>query len=228
MRIVDIYGRKYGRLRVESFSHFFNKRKYYNCVCDCGILKKVRRDGLLSGNTKSCGCLKIEIASKIKHGHCAKKITREYNSWNTMKMRCHNKNNPRHKDYGERGITVCDRWKYSFENFISDMGECPEGRSIDRKDNDKGYFPENCEWATNREQSRNTRKNIVITYNCETMVIKDWAKKFSICEGSLRYWILKMNKEMEWVCKYYTGKVRGHRGFRRKEIGNFKLAKEVT
>lgn len=108
-----------------------------------------------TGNTTSCGCRKKSVLgiSTTKHGKAG---TRTHRIWKAMRSRCNNPNIPRYKDYGGRGITVCKRWD-KFENFLADMGEAPDGHSIDRINNNKGYSPSNCKWSTPTEQNRNQR-----------------------------------------------------------------------
>ena len=130
------------------------------CVCDCGGSKAVRAASLVGGRTQSCGCIHKEqlIRRKYKHGHSLQgHTTRTYRSWYGMLSRC---TNPNHKDwqyYGGRSIVVCARWK-DFRNFLADMGERPEGKTLDRyPNNDGNYEPSNCRWATPAEQEQNKR-----------------------------------------------------------------------
>lgn len=158
MKLIDITGHRYSRLIVIRMAGRKKGRPLWRCLCDCGNEITALSNSLRQGNTKSCGCWHSETSSKNgksnrTHGESK---SREYRTWVSMRERC---NNPRNKDfasYGGRGITVCLRW-ISFENFLLDMGRCPPGHSIDRKDNNDGYNPKNCHWATSSEQNKNRR-----------------------------------------------------------------------
>ena len=152
--IKNLTGLKFGRLTVLNKRIESKKNILWLCKCDCGTEKFIRLSHLPNGHSKSCGCWHLEIVKKIRHGMSN---TRTFISWASMLSRCKNKNIPRYKDYGGRGIKVCKRW-LKFENFYKDMKERPEGLSIDRKDNNKGYYKSNCRWATAKEQQNNKRK----------------------------------------------------------------------
>jgi hypothetical protein len=133
---------------------------YYECRCDCGNILFVTIYALRSGNTRSCGCLQVDITRgrSITHGFSFRRSgKRVYRIWCCMITRCTNPKATRYENYGGRGITVCERW-LKFENFLEDMGEPPEYHSIDRLDNDAGYSKENCAWRTASQQSLNRRK----------------------------------------------------------------------
>ncbi len=148
---LDIRGRKFGRLRaIRRYSTDFLGHTFWLCRCNCGHKAVVKGDNLHSGNTKSCGCLRGE-----NHGMSC---TPEYQSWIGMKARCCNPKSTQYPYYGARGIRICDRWLNSFENFYKDMGKCPKGKTLDRIDNDRGYMPGNCRWATWKQQIHNRRK----------------------------------------------------------------------
>jgi len=121
--------------------------------------------------------------------------TKTYQSWAGMKKRCLNKNCKDYLHYGGRGITVCDRWKNSFLNFLSDMGLCPEGLTLDRKDNNGNYEPSNCIWATRKSQANNTRRNAFIEFNGETKTISGWADFLGldhrVLHFRLKHWTLE-------------------------------------
>ena len=119
--------------------------------------------------------------TKTTHGMSR---TPEYQAWKNMKKRCFNPNTKQYSDWGGRGITVCDRWKNSFENFLADMKLKPTPKhSIDRIDNDGDYCPENCKWATNAEQQNNQRTNRLITIGCVTLTIAQWAKEMGFARN---------------------------------------------
>lgn len=160
---LNIVGLTFGRLSVKALSHV-SERGYamFSCVCVCGGEKILRGSALTSETkpVKSCGCLIIEglVARSTKHGEAANgKPTPEWRAWNAMRARCGNPDHPAYKWYGARGIKVCDRWQ-SVESFIADMGRRPSAQhSLDRVDNDGNYEPSNCRWATNTQQTRNSR-----------------------------------------------------------------------
>jgi len=127
------------------------------CRCDCGEQRLVRGDGLRKGISTSCGCVRREefIKRNTKHGMTG---TRAYICWQSLKQRCNNPNHRWYSEYGGRGIRVCSRWQTSFENFYADVGDPPEGMSIDRIYNHGDYEKRNCKWATSSQQRRNQRK----------------------------------------------------------------------
>ena len=121
-----------------------------------------------------------------RHGHAGDgaKRTRTYRIWQSMVKRCHDPKSTKFHAYGGRGIAVCEAWR-TFTGFLADMGECPEGMSIDRIDNNLGYFKDNCRWATVQEQARNTSRSRMITHNGETLCLRDWERRLGLGYGTL-------------------------------------------
>lgn len=152
----DIIGCVFGRLTVLSYAGDGK----WNCACECGGQPAIKRSNLVTGNSTSCGCKRRETTSRLLTTHGKRHVV-EYKTWLRMKQRCLNPNNPDFTYYGGRGITVCDRWKHSFEHFLSDVGGRPSPlHSIDRVDNNGNYEPGNCRWATHTQQMNNTRRNL--------------------------------------------------------------------
>lgn len=156
------------------------------CLCDCGVVKKIITTTLGANQNKSCGCASRadNAAAHKTHGHHG---TSNYRRWRAMISRCSNPNVPEYKDYGGRGISVCERWM-KYENFLADMGVPEPGMTIDRWPNNNGnYEPGNCRWATKKEQSRNTRKTRFIEIDGSRMAMVDAAARYSISESTLKF-----------------------------------------
>ena len=189
----DLNGKKFGMLTVIGRSDKRTRnRANWIVECECGTIKTVVSDKLNSGNTVSCGCYRDTVGN-IKHLMSGTSL---YYTWGGMINRCTNSKNPAYCNYGGRGIQICDEWKDDFQTFAKWASEngYDENLSIDRIDNDKGYFPENCRWATKEEQSNNTRRNVWIAWNGENHTIAEWSRIFKV-NYSLIYGRYKKNKE---------------------------------
>lgn len=181
----DLTGRRFGRLTAVQYEgkRTSNGRTWV-CRCDCGAERTVPANSLRSGNTTSCGCYHREKAAtqSTRHGKVRARI---YNIWCGMRGRCNNRKHRDYANYGGRGITVCERWQ-KFESFYADMGDPLPGTSIDRIDNDKGYSPSNCRWATPSTQLANRRCSILIHFHGRTQSIQEWARETGINLNTLK------------------------------------------
>lgn len=158
---INMTGQRFGRLVCNKPGKSCKSGRYWICTCDCGKQTEALRGNLINGNVSSCGCFgnetrKTNGLKTFRHGHSIIKST-TYTTWEAMRQRCNNPNNDWYHRYGGRGIKICQRWD-SFEMFLSDMGERPEGKTLDRINPDGNYEPSNCQWATPLEQSNNKGK----------------------------------------------------------------------
>lgn len=178
----DLTGQRFGRLLVIRIGVPSEKSIRWICVCDCGAETLTTTSYLRSGVTKSCGCLKY-ASRNATHGMSK---TPTYSSWLKMKERCLNPKTINYHRYGGRGITICPEWKYSFEQFFSDMGERPVGTSLERVKNGLGYSKENCIWLLNPLQSQNRRNNTwVLSPDGEELVVAEAARRYGIGQSTL-------------------------------------------
>lgn len=163
--LASFVGKKFSMLEVLSVGRVKGQHAQAICRCDCGVEKTVRLLHVLRGSQVSCGCAR----GRKTHGMSRKLI---YSIWRSMRGRCENHKNPEYRFYGGRGIAVCDRWS-SFANFYADMGERPDGRSLDRINLDGNYEPTNCRWATRIEQQNNTSRNVPVQFNGQPMTLAE-------------------------------------------------------
>ena len=169
-------GQTFGRYTVESAYVAKRGNARFKCVCSCGNRTDVPAPAVIKGQARSCGCLRDE-ENREKYGRHRRSRTPIYKTWQSMKERCHNPTCHAYPLYGGRGITVCERWRNSFDAFLEDMGERPVGMSIDRIDNNKGYEPSNCRWATVIDQSNNRSTNRFLTIDGVSKTVTEWGRQ---------------------------------------------------
>ena len=183
----DLTGQPFGRWTVTAYAGSSSRgMSLWHCVCACGALAIVRSGNLKNGHTQSCGCFNKERQAELHFQH-GLTDTFEHRCWQNMIRRCEDIHLDCYKNYGGRGIAVCERWRSSFLAFIEDVGMAPShDHSIERIDNNGDYELKNCRWATPREQSRNKRNNIWLTLNGRTECLQDWAREIGIDARTLR------------------------------------------
>lgn len=188
MPFVDHTGKVFGFWTVNKFvGRAKHNKQVWLCKCVCGTQKEVLISSLQQGKSSSCGCKANELRGEKTRTHGLSK-TREYKSFMAMWARTRGEGG--HENYVERSITVCDRWK-SFQNFLEDMGPRPLGMSLDRIDNDKGYSPKNCRWATQVQQSNNRSDNVKGIVLGETLTITEAARKYGKHVSGVRHRLIK-------------------------------------
>jgi len=210
---IDLTGRRFGRLIV---LHDTGERKNrcvaWHCKCDCGNEVDVRGDNLTSGNTTSCGCYNRErvVEANTTHGMSRQEKTYPvYVAWKSMLWRCENPNYKQYKDYGGRGVKVCEEWHdpVVFIDWALANG-WREGLTLDRINNNGNYEPDNCRWATRKEQAQNRRSNHLVTFNGKTQCLTDWATELGINGRTLFYRIDRLHWPIE---RALTEPIRGHK-----------------
>lgn len=196
--IESFAGRKFGRLKIQSDAVKNGRFREVVCMCDCGKLKVINLQSVLLGRSRSCGCWNSELISRMAttHGDTKRGLhSAEYRSWRHMRERCTNPNTEQYPNYGGRGISICERWRDSFENFLADMGRRPVGtKSIERKDTNGNYEPQNCKWAGWLEQANNTRKNRHLSFGGKTQTLAQWARETGLDPRKIR----KRVAELRW------------------------------
>jgi hypothetical protein len=184
-RSLNLAGQRFGRLLARTMVRLDSGERAWWCLCDCGAPATVPASRLTSGNTRSCGCLQRDMTAErsVTHGQ---RREPEYRVWSSMIQRCTNPNSKDFADYGGRGIAVHPTW-LAYEAFIADMGRRPSpSHSIDRLRVNEGYQPDNCRWATAREQARNTRRNRFITHDGRTQTLVAWSEETGIAQELIR------------------------------------------
>jgi len=191
VQLIDLTGKRFDRaLVLGQGEKGRDKDVRWVIRCACGRVKTVRGSSLRSGRTRSCGCIHREFMRDtppaMTHGHGRHTYQRqspEYRSWAGMIQRCINPKAPGYHRWGGRGITVCDKWRHSFEAFLHDMGPRPMGTSLDRIDNDGPYTKQNCRWATRAEQHRNQRRTVLLTRDGLTLSASEWDRHLGFSRG---------------------------------------------
>lgn len=174
---------RFGLYTVIGGGRYSDKARYAKCRCDCGVVRDVETSKLLSGRSTRCkDCAKVNPARATSVTHGLTKSP-EHRAWSSMKYRCTNPNAHNWADYGGRGIEVCDRWMASFESFYADMGPRPDGCSLDRIDNSKGYYPDNCRWANDKQQAHNRRGSRIVEYDGELVAVAELERRFGLNKG---------------------------------------------
>lgn len=174
----DLTSKRYGNLIVIRRLENRGKKPVWHCLCDCGNTFDTLAQNLRLSKSTSCGCLTSSKKSKASTTHGYSKSA-TYKSWQKMKDRCMNKNNPRYHQYGGAGIILCEDWLV-FEKFLEDMGERRKGTSIDRIDNKKGYYKENCKWSTPKEQMNNISLNRLVEYKDKIQSLALWCDELEL------------------------------------------------
>lgn len=179
MKQLNLTGKRFGKLVViKTAGKTKNGAYLWQCKCDCGNEIIANVGNLKNGHTKSCGCLRVDRCKTnfTKHGL---EHTRLYGIWSDMRLRCYDEKNIAYHRYGGRGITICDEWKNDVKAFYdwATANGYKDSLTIDRIDNDGNYCPENCRWATVKEQASNRRSNILVTHNGKTQTMKKWANE---------------------------------------------------
>jgi hypothetical protein len=212
IKIEDYVGLKYGRLTIlrEGNSIKYSKTimKKVFCKCDCGNEKEIDLNSIKRGKSKSCGCLNKELSKKTSTTHGLAMLSTgvkhlDYCIWLKMKSRCLNSNDKSYKNYGGRGIKVCEDWQKSFALFINDLGWRPNNMySLERIDYNKDYCPENCKWILKSEQSKNCRRVKLITYNGKEQCLTDLCKLLGLVYSTMRHRVYDLGIPFEEAIKY--------------------------
>ncbi len=206
MKVTVVVGARVGRGVVLAKEPYGKKSYKVMMQCDCGNIYTAYSSGLYAGQTLSCGCWHREQVTK--HGYSKEPL---WAVWKTMLARCHNPKHKSYPNYGGRGISVCDRWRSSYSNFKQDMGDRPEGMTLDRIDVNGPYAPENCRWATQKQQMRNTRTNRRFSFRGELLTLGEIAELLNICQKSLASRISLYEMTLEEATSVPIGQARKYK-----------------
>lgn len=202
----DVIGQTFYRLTVIKEVEQIRSHRMVECKCSCGNFLTARLSSLLSGNTKSCGCLRKEAATdsaskRIKHGHTLGRMTKEYSAWSMMLQRCYNPKDEKYKSYNKRGIIVCDRWKTSFVNFLKDMGKKPSPfHRLYRRNINGNYEPDNCRWATFNQIS-----NVCYIVDGKKICHAEFARRMGVSPASISF-LKKRGYTTKQIINHYKNK----------------------
>lgn len=208
-RLIDLEGKKFGRLTVINRAEDKKRKTYWHCKCECGAEKDVCASHLTSGKIVSCGCLSVDRISELNKTHGMSR-TRIYKIWCGMKKRCYNENSENYYLYGGRCITICDEWINNFQAFYdwAIANGYDENLTIDRIDTNGNYEPSNCRWATNKEQSCNTRRTRLFEHNGEIKTLKQIAKDENVNYNTLIRKVSKNGTELNLALYEIKNKIR--------------------
>jgi len=203
---VDLADRKFGKLLVKGKWPLKDRHGHiqWECECECGNVVLALASNLNNGKKARCKeCWQETMKGNKRHYKHGYGGMSEYKSWQMMLYRCYNEKGKDYQDYGGRGIIVCDRWLESFENFLEDMGLKPGPKySVERKDTNGNYSPENCKWATMTEQHHNKRSNVWIEAYGKRMIVADWARLLRISSTQIKYWFDK-GHSIPWIIRHF-------------------------
>ncbi len=183
----DLTDQRFGQLIAISLNPERAKggQARWNCICDCGNPKVVQSSNLCNLTTTSCGHFRRDRAAALNKTH-GQWQTRAFSAWVAARKRCFNPRYQSFKDYGARGITMCERWRNDFSEFLRDMGPCPDGLTLERINNNGNYEPGNCEWASYTDQGRNRRNTIRITHEGRTLTLMEWSEITGVSPSLIR------------------------------------------
>lgn len=208
MREKNHLGKTFGKLTVLEFvgsvKNGNRKRRYYKCSCNCGGYTTLSSDAISAESTNSCGCLHRQSTKMINYKHGEANVTKENKAWQHIISRCECPTNKKFKNYGGRGIKVCERWRNSYQLFLADMGRAPtKQHSIERIDVNGDYSPENCKWATNLEQANNRTTSVIIEFGGQKLTLSQLARMYEIPYKALHSKFRYEHKSVEEILKEY-------------------------